>query len=206
MSHLVFWQSVWIGLSIAAPVGPIGLLVIQRCLRHGVPVGLATGLGAAVADAVYGALGAFGVTALMAWLQGVRVPMVVFGGAFLMWLAWRTWTAQPATEQAVVLNAPALSTSFVSTFSLTLSNPATILSFVAIFGGLSAQQHAVTSPLWMVAGVLVGSALWWLLLCAVVGRLRHRFDARAQAWVGRASALMLAGFAQWQWLTLALAS
>lgn len=66
MSSLVFWQSVWIGLSIAAPVGPIGLLVIQRSLRHGMPVGLATGMGAAVADAVYGALGACGVTTLMA--------------------------------------------------------------------------------------------------------------------------------------------
>jgi threonine/homoserine/homoserine lactone efflux protein len=88
---------------------------------------------------------------------------------------------------------------------LTLSNPATVLSFVAVFGALSAQQQAVTSPLWMVAGVLVGSTLWWLLLCAVVGRLRHRFDAQAQAWVGRASALMLAGFALWQLATLVLA-
>jgi threonine/homoserine/homoserine lactone efflux protein len=206
MSSSVFWQSVWIGLSIAAPVGPIGLLVIQRSLRHGMPVGLATGFGAAVADAVYGALGAYGVTALMAWLQGVRVPMVLFGGAFLLWLAWRTWTALPATSQAVAVDTPALTTSFVSTFLLTLSNPATILSFVAIFGALSAQQQAVASPLRMVAGVLVGSALWWLLLCAAVGRLRHRFDAQAQAWVGRASALMLAGFALWQWLTLVLAS
>ncbi len=206
MSGSVFWQSVWIGLSIAAPVGPIGLLVIQRSLRHGMPVGLATGFGAAVADAVYGALGAYGVTALMAWLQGVRVPMVLFGGAFLLWLAWRTWTALPATNQAVAVDTPALTTSFVSTFLLTLSNPATILSFVAIFGALSAQQQAVASPLRMVAGVLVGSALWWLLLCAAVGRLRHRFDGQAQRRVGRASALMLAGFALWQWLTLVLAS
>lgn len=132
--------------------------------------------------------------------------MVLFGGAFLLWLAWRTWTALPSTNQIVAVDTPALTTSFVSTFLLTLSNPATILSFVAIFGALSAQQTAVASPLWMVAGVLVGSALWWLLLCAVVGRLRHRFDVRAQRWVGRASALMLAGFALWQWLTLALAS
>lgn len=203
MNAPVFWQSMWIGLSIAAPVGPIGLLVIQRCLRHGMPVGLATGLGAAVADAVYGAVGAFGVTALMVWLQGVRVPLVLAGGGFLLYLAWRTWQSTPGTPQSPSTDAPALWPAFAGTLLLTLANPATILSFVAIFGALSAQQQAVASPLWMVAGVLLGSALWWLMLCAVVGRLRHRFDMQAQRCVGRVSAVMLAGFALWQWLTLA---
>ena len=204
MNLSVFWQALWIGLSIAAPVGPIGLLVIQRTLRHGATVGIATGLGAAVADAAYGAVGAFGVTALMAWLQGVRVPLVLGGGAFLLWLAWRTWPAAPASAGASLSAAPALWPSFIGTFLLTLSNPATVLSFVAIFGALAAQQQGVASPAVMVAGVLLGSALWWLALCAAVGRLRQRFDARAQAWVGRISALMLAGFALWQWAALAL--
>ena len=201
----VFWPAVWIGLSIAAPVGPIGLLVIQRTLRHGPVVGIATGLGAAVADAAYGAVGAFGVTALMVWLQGLRVPMVLGGGAFLLWLAWRTWHAAPPMAQDRAVAAPALAPAFASTFLLTLSNPATVLSFVAIFGALAARQGAVSAaaPVWMVAGVFAGSALWWLALCAAVGRLRHRFDARAQRWVGRVSALMLAGFALWQWAALA---
>lgn len=206
MNGLVFWQAVWIGLSIAAPVGPIGLLVIQRTLRHGMAVGLATGLGAAVADAAYGAVGAFGVTALMAWLQGVRVPLVLGGGVFLFWLAWRTWQAAPAAALAepVPARRAALWPSFAGTFLLTLSNPATVLSFMAIFGALAAQQRGVAAPALMVAGVLAGSALWWLALCAAVGRLRQRFDARAQRWVGRVSALMLAGFALWQWAALAL--
>lgn len=207
-SGAVFGQAVWIGLSIAAPVGPIGLLVIQRTLRHGLKVGLATGLGAAVADAAYGAVGAFGVQVLLAWLQGVRVPLVLIGGAFLLWLAWRTWrtsaaggTAGPAQVQA----APAPWPSFAGTFFLTLSNPATVLSFVAIFGALAAQQSgAAAAPGLLVAGVLLGSALWWLTLCAAVARLRHRFGARAQQGVGRVSAVMLAGFALWQWATLAL--
>lgn len=202
MNAPVFWQSVWIGLSIAAQVGPIGLLVIQRCLRHGMPVGLATGLGAAVADAVYGAVGASGVTALMVWLQGLRVPMVLIGGAFLLWLAWPTWTTLPAAEQAAAADRPALTTPFASTFLLTLSNPATILSFVAIFGTISAQRQGPSSPVWMVAGVLVGSAMWWMLLCAVVTRLRYRFELKAQRWVTRLSALMLAGFALWQWMQI----
>lgn len=201
-----FWPAVWIGLSIAAPVGPIGLLVIQRTLRHGRAVGLATGLGAAVADAAYGAVGAFGVTALIGALQALRVPLALVGGAFLLWLAWRTWrsTVNPtsASEGAVLAAAPSLAASFAGTCLLTLSNPATILSFIAIFGALAGSMAAPASPLLMVAGVLAGSALWWLTLCAAVGALRTRFDARAQAWVGRVSALMLAAFALWQWLGL----
>ena len=199
----VFWPALWIGVSIAAPVGPIGLLVIQRTLQHGRAVGVATGRGAAVADAAYGAVGAFGVTALIGALQALRVPLALVGGGFLLWLAWRTWRAAPARQSAALVAAPSLAASFAGTLLLTLSNPATILSFIAIFGALAGSLQAPASPLTMVAGVLAGSALWWLLLCGVVGALRTRFDARAQAWVGRVSALMLAGFALWQWWGLA---
>jgi arginine exporter protein ArgO len=90
---------------------------------------------------------------------------------------------------------------FAGTFALTLSNPATIFSFIAVFGTLGARV-AVSSPWTMIAGVLVGSALWWLVLSALVGRLRSRFGARAQLGVNRASALLLAGFALWQWSAL----
>ncbi len=195
-------QAVWIGLSIAAPVGPIGLLVIQRTLRHGRVVGIATGLGAAVADAAYGALGAYGVSAVIGALQAARVPLVLFGSAFLLWLAWRTWNAPPPEREAAVGSGPGLLPSFAGTFVLTLSNPATILSFIAIFGSFAAQG-VPASPALMVAGVLLGSALWWGLLTGAVGALRQRFDARAQRLVGRVSAVMLAGFALWQWLQLA---
>ncbi len=198
----VFWPAVWIGLSIAAPVGPIGLLVIQRTLQHGRLVGVATGLGAAVADAAYGAVGAFGVSVLINALQAARVPLALVGGGFLLWLAWRTWRAAPAQAGAALAAAPSLSASFAGTCLLTLSNPATILSFIAIFGALAGSLQAPASPLLMVAGVLAGSALWWLVLCGAVGALRSRFDARVQAWVGRVSALMLAAFALWQWAGL----
>lgn len=207
-----FFPAFWVGLSIAAPVGPIGLLVIQRTLRHGRVVGLATGLGAAVADAAYGAVGAFGVTALIATLQALRVPLALLGGGFLLLLAWRTWrssaqalAAGPGAGGAGGASgtaAPSLAAAFAGTLLLTLSNPATILSFIAIFGALAGSMQAAASPLVMVAGVLAGSALWWLLLSGAVAALRGRFDARAQAWVGRVSALMLAGFAAWQWAAL----
>ena len=203
MEHAgAFWQAVWIGLAIAAPVGPIGLLVIQRTLDHGRAVGLATGLGAAVADACYGAVGAFGVAVVMNALQAARVPLAVFGGALLLWLAWRSWSAVPAEQAADVRAAPGLGSSFAATFVLTLSNPATILSFIAIFGAMGARQSGPVSPLPMVLGVLLGSALWWLVLSAAVARLRHHIDVRARRWVGRISALLLAAFALWQWAGL----
>lgn len=197
-----FLAAVVIGLSIAAPVGPIGLLVIQRTLQRGTVVGLATGLGAAVADALYGAVGAYGVTTLIRVLQAARVPLALGGGAFLLWLAWRTWHTPPPDRAAPVGgSARGLLGCFAGTFVLTLSNPATIFSFIAIFGTLGARTASAT-PAWMVLGVLIGSALWWLLLSAAVGSLRQRFDAAWQRRVNRASALLLAAFALWQWAGL----
>jgi len=203
MEHAsAFLQALWIGLAIAAPVGPIGLLVIQRTLDHGRAIGLATGLGAAVADACYGAIGAFGVVVVMQALQAARVPLALLGGAMLLWLAWRSWFAVPAERAADLDPAPGRWASFGATFALTLSNPATILSFIAIFGAMGARQTGPASPLPLVMGVLVGSALWWLLLSTVVARLRHHVGVSARRWVGRASALLLAAFAIWQWAGL----
>lgn len=213
-------QSGLIGLSIAAPVGPIGMLVIQRTLRDGLAVGLSTGLGAASADAVYGAIGAFGVHGLIAWLQGARVPLALGGAALLLVLAWKTWRASrpPAEGSGTTPAEPAatgaaahgdaaggwLFGAFAGTFALTLSNPATIVSFIAVFGSLASLQTAgaTASPLLMVAGVWLGSALWWLFLCGLVMRLRAHVDARWQRRIGVGSALVLAAFALWTLSTL----
>lgn len=197
----VFLSALVIGLSIAAPVGPIGLLTIQRSLEHGPRAGLATGLGAAAADAVYGAIGAYGVSWLVNALVAARVPLALCGGAVLLWMAGQLLRA-PVAERAAS-TAPARNgwQYFAGTFVLTLSNPATIFSFVAIFGAM-AGRAASASPALMVAGVFLGSVLWWLLLSSVVGRLRERFDARWRRRVNRVSAAVLAGFALWQWISL----
>ena len=197
----IWLQSALIGLSIAAPVGPIGLLTIQRSLNQGAAAGLATGLGAAAADAVYGAVGAFGVTALIAALTGARVPLAVAGGAFLLWLAWRSWRAPAAQAAAVASGGVDLLRCFAGTFVLTLSNPATILSFIAVFGAMAGRLRS-GAPWTMVSGVLAGSALWWLALSQMVSRGRRRFDGRWRRRVNRASALLLAAFALWQWVSL----
>jgi len=194
---IAFFKAMLIGVSIAAPVGPIGLLTIQRSLQLGPRAGLATGLGAAVADAIYGAVGAYGVHALIQALTAARLPLALGGGSYLLWMALQLLRA-PVGSAAAQAGKPASAwCHFGSTLLLTLANPATIFSFIAIFGAL-AGSGAAASPAAMVAGVFIGSAFWWLLLSSGVGRLRGRFDARWQRRVNRLSAAVLGGFALWQ--------
>jgi len=194
---VLFAQSLLIGLSIAAPVGQIGVLAIQRTLDHGRAAGLATGLGAAFADAVYGAIGAFGVTTLIAWLLGIKTWLALFGAAFLLYLAWRIATKPVLRRSGSHAPAGTLLRFVSGTFVLTLSNPTTILSFMAVFGALAGHAPAA-SPWAMVAGVLVGSSLWWLVLAGIVGALRDRFDERWQRAVNWCSAALLTALALWQ--------
>jgi threonine/homoserine/homoserine lactone efflux protein len=194
----VFAQALLIGLSIAAPVGPIGLLTIQRSLAFGPRAGLATGLGAAVADALYGAVGAFGVAWLIQTLVALRLPLALFGGAYLLWLAVGLVRAEPAATAAPGGGGRIGNwRCFSGTLVLTLANPATIFSFIAIFGSMAGAGR-VLSPWTMVLGVFVGSALWWLFLSSMVGALRERFDALWRRRVSLFSAAVLAGFAVWQ--------
>jgi len=190
----VFLSSLLIGLSIAAPVGPIGLLTIQRSLDLGPRAGLATGLGAAAADAVYGAIGAFGVSWLIQVLVAVRLPLVLFGAAFLLWMAYGLIRASGTVRAASDVSSHNYWQYFASTFVLTLSNPATILAFVAIFGAL-ASHAVVTAPTTMVLGVLTGSTLWWLFLTSVIGRLGARFNLLWRRRINLLSAMVLIVFA-----------
>lgn len=202
-SLTVFLQATVVGVLIAAPVGPIGLLTMQRTLERGLAAGLATGLGAAAADAVYGAIGAFSVRWLIDGLTSAKTPLALGGGALLLVLAWRTWHAPVAHTVAGARDARGLLGLAAGTFVLTLANPATIVSFIAVFGSLGGGQRAMPSPLWMVTGVLVGSAAWWLLLTSAIAYQRQRFTPAWRQRINRASAFLLGGFALWQWGQLA---
>ncbi|MBI4891637.1 MAG: LysE family transporter [Acidobacteria bacterium] len=166
-----------LGFSIAAPVGPIGLLVIRQSLSRGARAGLRCGLGAALADLCYGALAAGGVTLLAQWQQ----PAALCGGLLLCWLAWKAWRAEAAQ--------PAGGSGFTATFLLTLSNPMTILAFAALVAGAGAA-----SPGWFMAGVFSGSLAWWLVLSSTASALRGRFPAASMVWLNRASAAVLFAF------------
>ncbi len=179
------------GFSIAAPVGPIGLLCIRRTLAEGRLVGFVSGLGAASADAVYGAVAGFGLTAVSAALVGSQAWLRLGGGIFLCWLGARTFFAKPATNGARAATTRGLAASYASTLVLTLTNPATILSFAAVFAGLGVVSGSYASASVLVAGVFAGSALWWLLLSVGVGLLRARVRPSGLVWVNRCSGAVL---------------
>ncbi len=184
-----------IGLSIAAPVGPIGVLCIRRTLAEGRVAGLVSGLGAATADAFYGSVAAFGLTFISSLLVGQQAWLRLAGGLFLCYLGLKTLLARPA-EQGTAVRSRGLLGSYVSTFFLTVTNPMTILSFAAIFAGLGLGQTGgdYASAGLLVLGVFLGSASWWLLLSGSVGAFRARFPAEGLLWVNRISGIIIAGF------------
>lgn len=183
-----------IGFAIAAPVGPIGVLCIRRSLAEGRWVGLVTGLGAATADATYGAVAAFGLAAISSFLVAQRMWLGLVGGVFLCYLGIRTFVSKPADESARVRSGGLVS-AYSSTLFLTLTNPMTILSFAAVFAslGLAASPDYFSAGL-MVVGVFTGSALWWLLLSNGVALFRSRMTPRWMWVVNRISGGIIFGF------------
>jgi threonine/homoserine/homoserine lactone efflux protein len=191
-----------IGFSIAAPVGPIGLLCFQRAMNKGMLHGFLSGLGAATADAMYGLVAAFGLTAVTTVLVGSALWLKLIGGLFLCYLGWNIWKATPATQAAQA--APVIKTStagllgnYAGTFVLTALNPATILSFLAIFAGVGIEAGQGPNPVLLVAGVFSGSACWWLVLCTIAVALRARFGSARMRWLNRLSGAFLCGFGIW---------
>jgi threonine/homoserine/homoserine lactone efflux protein len=185
-----------LGFTIAAAVGPISLLVIRRTIAQGQLYGLVSGLGVATADATYGAIAAFGLAAVTDVLVDARVVLGLVGGLFLLWMAWQTIRSSP-TEAATP--APTgrrgYAGAYLSILALTMANPMTILSFGALFAGLGVTSGATGDAAFVVIGVLLGSAAWWVVLTAVVGRLRSRMTA---TWIHRinlASGLLIGAFA-----------
>jgi len=184
-----------IGFSIAAPVGPIGVLCIRRTLAKGRLHGLASGLGAATADASFGAVAGFGLTAVSGLLVEQQGWLRLIGGVFLCALGARTFLARPASEAAPAGRSGLLG-AYLSALALTLTNPLTILSFAAIFAGLGIAEAGADygAALILVAGVFAGSAAWWLLLSGGVSLLRERFTPRRMRWVNRLSGAVLVAF------------
>jgi threonine/homoserine/homoserine lactone efflux protein len=211
----VFVRGLVLGLAIAAPVGPIGVLCIRRTLAEGRLAGLVSGLGAATADATYGFIAAFGLTFVSSLLISYQDAIRLVGGLFLLYLGGKTLrapmtgrssfdtsqtgfdTPQTATQPAAAAsNGGGLLGNYVSTLVLTLTNPMTILSFAAVFAGLGvgAGSGDYVSAAILVLGVFLGSALWWLALSGAVSLLRSRVTPRGLRWVNRVSGVIILGF------------
>ncbi|WP_028596208.1 LysE family translocator [Paenibacillus assamensis] len=182
-----------IGISIAAPVGPIGILCIRKTLAHGRAYGLAAGLGAAVADALYGCIAAFGFTIVTRFLVSYSNWIHLIGALFLLYLAYSTFRA-PVRDQ--MENEPyklGVMKIFGTTLLLTLTNPLTIISFIGIFAGMNITSSSESSFM-LVLGVFAGSAFWWLALCSVVSLFKRTISVKSMKWINALSGLILLSF------------
>jgi threonine/homoserine/homoserine lactone efflux protein len=186
-----------VGVAIAAPVGPVALLCIQRALTGGWMSGMASGLGAAAADTLYGSIAAFSLSLIENFLMAHRYSIAIGGGTLLCLLGLRILMIKPPRIIERPNNSAAgLVGTFLGTLMLTLANPTTVLSFIAIFAAIniSAASGDYSAAGILVLGVFIGAAIWWLCLALGVGVIRHRVDEPVLRWIARASAGLVIAF------------
>lgn len=193
MDLTFLWRGLILGFSIAAPVGPIGVLCIQRTLTRGHLVGLISGLGAATADAIYGMVAAFGLTLISSFLVEQAGWLGWLGVAFLIYLGVKIFRTPPPTESITDAADPQhYGRAYLSTLFLTLTNPLTIVSFTVMFAGLGLVQGDTGQAISLVVGVFVGSALWWAILSSGVSWFRAKREHLV--WVNRGAGVVVVVF------------
>lgn len=172
------------------------MLCIRRSLAYGRRLGFISGLGAASADAFYGAIAGFGLSFISQFLIAQQEWLRLGGGLFLIYLGLRTVVARTSQASAVEQERPSLRAAFASTFFLTITNPLTILSFAAIFAGLGLAAHggSTAGAIVLVLGVFLGSTAWWFLLSGMAGLLGSRVTPSSLMWVNRISGLLILAF------------
>ncbi|MEW5570789.1 LysE family translocator [Rossellomorea marisflavi] len=195
MDIIFLLKGLLIGFTVAAPVGPIGILCINRTLSKGRLTGFVSGLGAASADAIYGCIAAFGLTFITSFLISQKLWLQLIGGLFLCYLGIQTYRSRPAGHAASARGGGLLK-SYTSVFFLTVTNPMTILFFIGIFSGIGLGKSSfdMGSALLMVTGVFLGSAAWWLSLSFGVSLFRKKFSNDTLAWINRLSGIIVFGF------------
>jgi threonine/homoserine/homoserine lactone efflux protein len=183
-----------IGFTIAAAVGPITLLVVRRTINHGGIYGFASGLGVATADATYGAIAAFGLTAVTSLLVSNHALLGLIGGAVIVFLGIRIARSRPSGP-APDAERPGLVGAFASIYALTMTNPLTIVLYAGVFAGIGlVAGSSFLDAAVLTLAVWAGSTLWWVLLCSIVAWLRGRVSATALLWVNRVSGAALVVF------------
>lgn len=194
-AHL-FFKGCLIGFSVAIPVGPIGMLCIRHSLTNGQRYGFAAGLGAALADAFYGTLAAFGMTMLCTFFAQHQVSCQLIGASFLFYLGFTTLFAKPNYEKNP--NTPSMSylRVFLTTFLLTLTNPLTVLSFMGIYAaaGINMVERQLASVLLMPIGIFMGSVMWWLILSSSASMLGKKVNFKSPHLLNQISGMALIAF------------
>src|ERR1700722_7831853 len=177
-----------IGFLVAAPIGPINLICMRRTLAYGALTGFVSGLGAAMGDGIFASIIGFGLTAIRHWIEGYSQLLQIAGGALLLGFGIHTYVADPLQGREISCNgdkvrsSPSLLRSFASTFAIALSNPATLFAFAALFTGfggfIGLADPSMAQAAFVVAGILCGSALWWLTITMIVSAYHARINGR----------------------------
>lgn len=200
MSYLLLiFSGIVMGLIAAVPVGPVNLLCIRRTFSHGPLNGFVSGLGAALGDGVFAAVMGLGLTWVSQLINGHTLIIELIGGALMVYFGFRTFMAPvlPRVEIGSVKGGSTLLGAIFSTFALTVTNPATLVFFTAMFtglGGLAGGAGSYVDAGFVVAGVVVGSTAWWLVLTAIIGLFHARIDDAAIRMINRISGLLVALF------------
>ena len=197
----LFLKGLVFGFLLAATVGPMWVLCFRRTLALGPLAGFVSGMGIAVADGFYGAVAAFGLTAISGFMLQHSFWISLVGGVFLLYLGTRILLSRPELN-ASNTGPSGLAQVFLSTLGLTLANPPTILAFVAIFAGLGLVASDYPTAALVVLGVFLGSASWWILLAVGAGWLRGRIGPKLLRAINLISGLSILGFAVWQFATI----
>ncbi|UOY93331.1 LysE family translocator [Ectobacillus sp. JY-23] len=174
---MLFMKSFILGLSVSAPVGPIGLLCIQRTLTHGKTAGFLTGFGAVTANMIYASIAASGFSIVSSFLLEQEIYLHILGTIFLFYLGIKTFLKKPVQRTAHLTNETLLSM-YISTFLLMMTNPVTILNFTAMFAGLGFDQESsstITTTA-LISGVFIGASLWWLFLSVAASIFRNKIN------------------------------
>lgn len=193
-------SGVVMGLIAAVPIGPVNLICIRRSFAFGPLNGFMSGLGAALGDGVFAAVTGFGLTWIAQLIEGYAPVIELIGGAMLVYFGWRTFHAPPMTrcmEERDSDGATNLVKAMVSTFALTVTNPATLLAFTAMFaslGGLAGGAGSYVDAGFVVGGVVGGSAGWWLVLTTVIGLFHAQINETTMRRINRGSGILVAVF------------
>ena len=192
-------SGVIMGLIAAVPIGPVNLICIRRTFAFGPLNGFASGLGAAVGDGIFAAIMGFGLTWIAQLIEGYAAIIELIGGALMVWMGWKTFASPPVprvVDDSEKTEGTNLLKAMASTFALTITNPVTLLSFGVMFaglGGLAGGAGDFNDASFVVAGVVGGSAGWWLVLTTVIGLFHARIDEKAMRLINRACGILVVG-------------
>lgn len=183
-----------IGFMVSLPLGPIGLLCVQRTLNKGRRSGFVSGLGAVAADTVFAIIAGLGLTIIIRFIEEKQFYFQIIGGVIIIYLGLHIFYSNPVKQVKMQrLNKNKLSNDFLSVFFITITNPLAIFFFLAMFTGVNLANGRMSffNLIFMVLGVTAGAAFWWFLLSSFVSFFRHRFRLKNIWWMNKVAGVVI---------------